>query len=269
MIYYLRILSFDVALGAVAMAFWAARLSGVALSWQVYAVLASTVAFIYTADHLYDAYRIGHRAHTARHRFHQRHFRGLFVWALFLFLISLLGSLYIPWPLWRAGALLASIVAVHFVLAHYLPAFGLHKELRIAVLYAVGVSLPAWVQGGEPTVLLLYALAVGLWAYCNLLAISYFEYESDLQDGHFSVIQFWGKAKSRLYWGLCLTASVIIALYIGFCLQVFWADVMILAAINVIYLSIYLFEDFFIAQARYRHWADAALLLPLIGLLYQ
>jgi hypothetical protein len=262
MIYYLRILSFDVALGAVAMAYWAARLSGVALSWQVYAVLASTVAFIYTADHLYDAYRIGHRAHTARHRFHQRYFRVLLLWALFLLFLSGGLSLALSWPLWQAGALLAGIVALHFVLAYYLPAFGLHKELRIAVLYAAGLCLPAWVQGGEPTVLLLYTLAVGLWAYCNLLTISYFEYESDLQDGHFSVVQLWGKARSRLYWGACLTASVIMVLCIGFCLHLFWADAMVLAAINVIYLSIYFFKDFFAAQERYRHWADGALLLP-------
>jgi len=233
----------------------------VALPWQVYVVLAATVAFIYTSDHLYDARRIGHRAHTARHRFHQRHFRVLFLWALFLLFVSGGLSLALPWPLWLAGALLAGIVAGHFVLAHYIPAFGLHKELRIAVLYAVGVSLPAGVLGGG-SLLLLYALQVLLWAYGNLLTMSYFEHESDLQDGHFSVIQLWGKARSRLLWRLVLLASIVCAWCLYLYLHLYWADALVLLAINVVYVSINLFKDFFAAQERYRHWADAALLLP-------
>lgn len=265
--YYLRILSFDVALGAAAMAFWAARLSRLALPWQVYAVLACTVAFIYTADHLYDAHRIGHRAHTARHRFHQRHFRGLCLWALFLLLLSGGLSLAMPWPLWQAGALLAGIVAGHFVLAHYVPAFGLHKELRIAILYAVGVCLPAWVLGGGSVPLLLYALQVLLWAYCNLLAMSYFEYESDLRDGHFSVVQLWGKNKTRRYWALALCGLGVLLLFFCISGQALWPDAAMALCISMGYVGLYFFEKRFLVGEAYRHWADGLLLLPwLLGL---
>jgi hypothetical protein len=143
-----NLLSLDAPLVAVLWQTLFLRCLGVPVRWLPALLLFLTVWLIYVADRLLDT-RNGLQA-TPRHRFYMRNFH----WALMVWIVALAATAGMVF-LGFAHALLlrgvAMLVAVFVYLAavHWLPArggwIGL-KEAAVALLFALGTSLPAWGQ---------------------------------------------------------------------------------------------------------------------------
>lgn len=136
--------------------------------WSEGVALSLTVWLIYVADRLLDGSKLRmDKPHTLRHRFYRRH-RQIFLslWILGLVVNTLLVVHFLPIELLRNGVLLASAVllygaSVHLTSQRSPPAaphcealtgdswrwrIGVPKEVRVGVLFAVGVSLTTWTQ---------------------------------------------------------------------------------------------------------------------------
>lgn len=136
--------------------------------WSEGVALSLTVWLIYVADRLLDGAKLNmDQPHTLRHGFYRRHRRiFLWLWMLGLVLNTLVVVRWLPTEVMRNGLLLSSLVllygaSVHFTakraaresnvakqaISHSRPwRFGLPKEVRVGVLFALGVSLTTWTQ---------------------------------------------------------------------------------------------------------------------------
>lgn len=210
----LRLLSIDVALGALSGGVLASAFLGVRMPAGWYVILPLSVWVVYTWDHLLDAYRLGATASTPRHQFHYRHFRSLLVATG---LGALLAVALAAWTLGRSG-LAFGLAMGAFSLIHFLVvrAVGsrtspwLVKELGVAIVYCVGIwGLPA-LHSGEPFGPSLW-FAFGqffLLAVVNLLEFSLFERRVDEADGHSSFVRAVGERSARRIVALLLLATL-------------------------------------------------------------
>lgn len=151
--------------------------------WSEGLALSITVWLIYVADRLLDGAKLNmDQPHTLRHRFYRRHRRNfVWLWVLGLLINTLVVVRWLPTELLRNGLILASAVlvygaSVHFSSKRSLPESappedvtvadvtvadvsaesftaesqrfraGLPKEVRVGVLFALGVSLTTWTQ---------------------------------------------------------------------------------------------------------------------------
>lgn len=136
--------------------------------WPESIALSLTVWLIYVADRLLDAAKLDvDRPHTLRHRFYRRHgWIFVWLWILALLLNTLIVVRYLPTELLHNGLLLASAVLVYGASVHFsskrsrdasatrVSASGkskhsktcIPKEVRVGVLFAMGVSLATWTQ---------------------------------------------------------------------------------------------------------------------------
>ncbi len=272
----LRVLSLDVALGAVAMAYLWAVFLDTSASFVVYMVLALAVWLIYTLDHLLDAHQIKHTAHTIRHQFHQKYFYVL-SWCAGLASLAGVGLLFLlTWKVWFWGSMVLGLVIVHFLLSFFLHQqsyFLLQKELRVALGYSLGVAVGIlstvsfsaieWVSA-----VWLLVLVMGL-AWYNLLLIARYEYDSDVKDAQSSLAVSLGvlsiqKLLSKLSIGLLI--YFLIGVY--FLIPSFQYQIFILLLLMLLTLELVRrFEEYFKQKERYRTWADAIFLYPLILLI--
>lgn len=266
----LRILSLDVVLGAVAQAYLWAYVLRVEIPIEIYVALGLSVWLIYTLDHLLDAYKIPHDAHTARHRFHQKHFYSLvFCWCLGAVLGLWLAS-GLPWRLWLYGGGMLCLMAFHFFLSFRVflskKLLLFQKETRIAVFYSLGVSLGALSalrsEGMHLPIIWTFGMVFGL-AWLNLLLISYHEAETDSRDGQASIAGDVGLGALQLlihrlsvsvgaFW-LCGFLALDASLY-GAC-----------AVLGLMWLTLELvrrFPWYFKERERYRIWSDLVFLYP-------
>lgn len=201
--FYFRILSLDIVFGAGAMLYFFAYSQAVYPSFYYYFSLGMAVWLIYTLDHLLDAYRIPHVAHTPRHRFHQKYFYPLgAIWGVG-FIAALLATFHYLSPnTLYYGIGVSLLVALHFALGlveQLQNALFFQKETRIALVYTLGVSVAPFSLGGFvlDTQWLLLGGQVFLLALVNLLIISWYELESDEQDQHVSMVRSLGKKKIK------------------------------------------------------------------------
>ncbi len=136
--------------------------------WPESIALSLTVWLIYVADRLLDAAKLDvEQPHTLRHRFYRRYGRiFVWLWILGLLLNTLVVVRYLPTDLLHNGLLLASAVLVYGASVHFsskrardASALGVSvsgssqhsktcipKEVRVGVLFALGVSLATWTQ---------------------------------------------------------------------------------------------------------------------------
>jgi hypothetical protein len=143
-----NLLSLDAPLVAVLWQTLFLRCLGAPVRWLPALLLFLTVWLIYVADRLLDA-RNG-AVTTPRHRFYGRSFRWVLT-AWMIVLASTAGMVFLGFAnplLLRGGAMLAAVF-LYLAAVHWLPAragwIGL-KEAMVAVLFALGTSLPAWGQ---------------------------------------------------------------------------------------------------------------------------
>src|SRR6218665_3126042 len=142
-----NILSLDVAGGAVVCALFFARLFGVTILPQGLLSLGLAVWIIYTTDHLLDAWRLKKEASTMRHRFHQRHFRVLFILLCVASSVELVLILFLRKSVFYGGLYLSGGVIFYILINRWLKYF---KEVTAALLYSAGVLLPVFSLRSAP-----------------------------------------------------------------------------------------------------------------------
>lgn len=269
-------LSLDVVAGGLCSGAMAARLLHVQLPFIWWVALPVSIWVLYTADHLLDAYRLKHKAHTDRHLFHHRHFTPLLgVWGgLLLSCLSWIAWL-VPFSMLIMGLTLGGISLLHFGLIQWVGnrvSRFLMKELGVALVYAAGVwggplSL-AWPQL-SPVSLLCFGQFFTL-ALINLLVFSMYELQVDEQDGHTSFVRAIGEVNAqRVVLGLALMMTGLGA----WTLLEAEKPEGVLVAVQVIYalmllvlLALAIWPERFYPQERYRLLGDGAFLLP--GLIF-
>lgn len=271
-------MSLDIVLGACIGAFFFGQLIGIPSEPVVIAELGLAVWLIYTADHLLDAQKIKHKAHTRRHLFHQK-YRKQILTIFFLVLAVALGLLpFLPLRTLSLGLIPAGSVLLYFSVLQLLGSRSSpHKEPVIAVIYGLGVFLPAFssFQGEWPSWFVILPIQyIGL-ALANLLEFSYFEIRTDKRDGHGSFVRFLGE-KGSFYLIIFLLLSTLTLPFIIFFLNEnsvfpneFWQAQHVLQAMNLALALILLFPDFFRKKERYRTLGDGIFLFPLVPLVLE
>jgi len=260
--HFFNILSLDIAAGAMASTLFFGRLFDVDVLPQGLISLGLTVWIIYTTDHLLDAKKIGQTAATERHRFHQLHFKPLFVLMMAAILVDITQIYFIRVAVFRAGSELATIVAVYFLVQRRL---GFLKELLGTLLYTGGVLLiPLAAAPDFPPRLILLVAQFALTAWINLLLYSWIDCTRDKTDHHNSFATIFGeRASQRLL--IALFASQGMLALVG--LLVASAPlkaVVVLLCMNSVMLLIFVKRDFFEVNDRYRILGDGVFLLPLV-----
>ncbi len=211
---YFKALSLDVVTGACISSLFVAKYLGVTLHFSIVLSLGLCVWLIYTFDHLWDARKVAHTAHSFRHRFHQRHFSTLTVIAILAAVMGLPLLRWLPISVFYMGLLLLTLVVLYFV---FLITIGrkpfFHKEFMIAFLYTGGIFLgPLSLYQGHlnSALICLFAQFVVL-AFTNLVIFSVFEMDLDLRDGHRSLATLIGRRKGRWLIGMLLILSPVMA----------------------------------------------------------
>lgn len=261
----LNILSIDVAAGAVVCALFFAKIFDVSVIPFGLISLGLTVWIIYTADHMLDAYKIQRPASTERHRFHQQHFKKLFVFLIIAMVIDAIQLAFIRKVVLYQGLALAVIVVVYFLAHRYLKFF---KEVIGAALYSGGVLLIPWsVNSGIASAYQLLLIAqFAMTALINLFLFSWFGLHQDEKDNHSSYATVMGYSATKYSIAILFFVQFFVSV-IQFELGIYFLPVIILLLMNLLLLIIFSQRSFFEIHDRYRLLGDAVFLLPLIYLL--
>ena len=265
-------LSLDVAAGACVGTLFIAKYLQVALPFSCVLALGICVWLIYTADHLIDAWRTKHQAHSARHYFHQKYFKIITL----IFFISIFCSatllFFLPLVVVKWGIVLATLVGAYFLLLFYLrPSLWFHKEVAAAVLYTSGVFLAPVSLSGRlfSANLLIVFLQFFLIALMNLLIFSWFDEETDQADGHTSLARLAGaKSIRRLLAGLGITVTISALLFLltlPVASSMFKVEALFFAMALTL-LGLVFMPSFFRSNERYRIVGDSIFFYPLLML---
>lgn len=262
----LNILSLDVAIGAMISASFMAHLLKVELLLRGLLCLGLTVWLIYTADHLLDARKTKTNASTERHRFHQRHFKIIFLCEV-LVLFAVIVMLFFLRPsvlLWGSG--LAILVVVYFFVQIKL---GFLKELFGAVLYSCGVLLPAVAlsNSGIPDYSEIPITIFVFTALINLMLFSWFDQEHDRNDNHPSLVSSLGDSTTRIFLYFLFLLQFTLSTYCVFLYPALFSVITVLVLMNIVLILIFFKAEWFSKYDRYRLAGDAIFLLPIIYVL--
>jgi len=266
-------LSLDVVLGAVVSSMFVANYLSVVVPLPQLVALSIAVWLIYTADHLFDARKIPHTAHSERHRFHQQNFRTLLlIWTL----VAIMGSvllIYLPYDLTQSGLIMVGLVGVYFMLIRFLPYLSfLPKELMISVLYTGGIFLaPLYSYTDQwDSKLLILITQYTLLALVNVLLISWYEQDMDRKDRHHSFVLAVGSANGIRTTKICLLilyASIAIGIFLFYSSKPFTYVQLLLLLMTFTLQVVVLYPSFFSKKRRYRIWSDAVFNYPIFYLL--
>lgn len=258
----LNILSIDVALGAMSGALFFAKLLQVQVLLYGVVCLGLTVWIIYTVDHLLDARRIGKEASTARHRFHQQHFKSLVKGVLVAILINSVLTFFMREQVLLGGAFLSVGVILYLLINRYLKIL---KELLISVLYTCGILMPSimvtnfsWIE--IPWIVVFQFILV---AFLNLLVFSWYDWEHDTKDGTTSFATKMGMETTRACI-LVLFGCVVTGLFFS----TIPSASLLLAVMALFQVLIFLNKKQLIHNDRFRIAGEAVFILPLFYLLF-
>jgi 4-hydroxybenzoate polyprenyltransferase len=264
-----RILSLDVALGACVSSWFVATVVDAPISRVTLLALGIAVWLIYTADHLWDAYRLNHTSHTLRHRFHQQHFQVILLVFLLFSLAGVISLLYLPQAILRFGILLLVGVAVYFLIFQFTSLKQrFPKEVSAAFLYTTGIFLPSLAQLSSypPELFLLFAQYFGL-ALANLTLFAWFECQSDQLDFAHSLATQYGKKKTKItaVVSLSIVLSLTIISTVWLSSKPLWpyAQMIFLIMVAVLF-AIVIHPEFFGRSERYRWIGDGVFIIPLL-----
>jgi len=261
-----RLLSLDVVTGALIGAAIFSRVLRAEVQWSAYVLLAVAVWLIYTFDHLLDSLLA---SDEGRHFFYFKHRKSLIAIGLcFLVLACYLISLQ-PWEILKNGIFLSSLVCLHLVGAARVTFFKQYlKEFSCALLYTLGVALPAY-SFAENVDVQFIALALFYMgsAWTNLLTISLYEVRYDIKSGFGSLVAAIGSKKVlRISTAIILLSALLLIvanIVVNFPLQL----VMILLLMILTQLAILFADGLFSIRERYRIYGDLVYLLPVFLLI--
>ena len=256
-------LSLDVAAGAMISALFFARLFDVVILPQGLASLGIAVWIIYTIDHLLDARRLNQAASTARHRFHQHHFKLLSLLLIIASLGELILIFFLRKPIFYGGLWLGLGVVIYVLINRWLTYF---KEVAGALLYSSGVLLPAFSLRQSPFLLhdKLMITQFVLIALINLVLFSWMDYEKDLKDRHRSLITHLSKKSGA---GILVFLFLLVASFGAFTFPVYQKETLIFIMMAFFLLLIFLFPAYFKEEERFRFLGDAIFFIPAIALI--
>jgi 4-hydroxybenzoate polyprenyltransferase len=262
----INILSLDIAAGAMICASFFARIIHVTILPQGLASLGLTVWIIYTADHLLDAKKLKQDASTERHRFHQRHFRLLFLLLLVAVFVDVAEIYFIRSIVFLTGLALSFLVVIYFLVQQKI---GFLKEFLGAILYTGGILLiPLSVNNQISVSVILLILQFGITAWINLLLFSLIDQHKDETDRHHSFTTTFGLRLTRTIL-LFLFGAIVVLTVVQLALFSFEVKAtLILALMTLLLLLIFIKQDYFEKNDRYRLLGDAVFLLPLIYILF-
>jgi len=259
---FVNVLSLDVVAGAIVSALFFARIFGVQiLSWGIGA-LGLTVWIIYTTDHLADAWSVHRPASSRRHRFHQNHFPMLARVLLFAVAIDGVMISFLRKPVFYSGLVLAGAVIIYLAVQRNLK---YTKEFCGALLYSVGVLLPAWSLSSVGINLSrgLFVAEFCITVLCNLLLFSLFDHHHDLRDHHQSFVTVMGNKRTRLLLSILFVINGVLMMLHFFSLANNQGILLAILFMNLLLLVIFVFHERFEADDRYRLVGDAVFLVPL------
>lgn len=268
---WFQALSLDVVLGSGLLALTIAKYYQVRLPLSVVSCLMLAVWIIYTFDHLSDAQKTGKKkASTHRHRFHQQHYKVLKVALALVMTAGILLAFTLPPVVIKWGIICAFSVAVYFLLLKIRTFW--FKELLIAVCYTIGVFLGPLSLSQESlnSFQLLLMPQILLLALSNLIIFSCFDYETDQQDGHYSLALHFGLSHTRkIAIGLVGTGLFVCGLLLFFARSGITLDVQLLIMVmNLLLLLLLIKERIFRKNSLYRAVGDGIFFIPTLLLLY-
>lgn len=254
----INVLSIDVAFGAVCGALFFSRLINTKASLVSLLLLAASVWVIYTIDHLCDAFRLQCPAITERHLFHQKHFRKLvpIISVVVLFMVPLL--ILIERQVLIAGIVMAIFVILYLFILNRVRGI---KELLIAALYCIGVSVPA--NSYDQYTLADFLIVIQFFTVClmNLCVFAIFEIKEDREHRFQSVALLLGKRGTIFLLFVLLSINTAIA---------FVSDnlhySLILLFMSVCHVVMLGYEYQLRQQGRYRLVGDAIFFIPVFVL---
>lgn len=258
-----NILSLDVAFGAIISSLFFAKIYAVSPSLISLLSLGFTVWLIYTADRLLDVWDARGEISTERHQFHKKNQNVLVRWLVFIAIVDVGLIFFMPVVIIKRGLFL-SMVVIGYVL--FWKNLYIFKEFFVAVLYTVGVILPAipatYISGYEYLPILQFFLI----AILNLVIFSWYERDTDLRDKQDSIATKVNEQTTRtilivlFFMAFAISGSIMLltkSYYVSFVLMVMTA----------MHLLIFWRKSLFERDYLYRLVGDASFLFPLIYIL--
>ncbi len=267
-LYALNRISIDVAASAGICCYYFALYLKAPVNYSDVFTLVVVVWWVYTLDHLIDAYRSPIQDRSDRHYHYQRYFFYFLV--LFSFQTASLVILlnYLPEKVTLVGTFLGVMVILYFALIVSINGqLLLIKEFLIATLYTAGVWLIPLTLGNPTESVIILIVEFFLIALVNLLLLSYRDIEYDQKNGFRSFTTRFGQ-KITLF--VCYLAIVLLLIW-GFYHYILVGDlkVQVILCSMGITLMIVLINIDRIEYPVIRVVADATFFIPLIGLFLQ
>lgn len=229
------------------------------------ASLGLTVWMIYTTDHLLDAWKLKRAAASVRHRFHQDNFRKLLIVMIVASLFDLLLVFFVRKPILNWGMGLSAIVLLYLLLQRWLVVF---KELVVSLLYSAGILLPAMsltmMPVSTPEIILIGGFT--LTAFINLILFSWYDWEQDLVDHHFSLVTKLGRDRVKSILIILFLVQLFLVVDLTL-ISNYQIEAFILAAMNLPLLILLLCPRNFSNNSRYRLIGDIVFIFPIVYLL--
>jgi hypothetical protein len=270
-------LSLPVVLGAVFSNRMAIRLSDVdPVHWATTPLLALSVWIVYTTDRLLDV-RKNPRLNTNRHQFHIQNAELLWGTVGGVAAIGAILTFFLPGNVIRFGAGVGILCGLYVLGVAQLPErhpLLVLKEPLVALLFAVGIWGPVWVQRvaiGWPFKAQA-AIFLGI-ALQNMLLFSTYEQHAPGYRPAVSLATLWGQQTCDTL--LRLLTLLLVGCALAVC---FFADdsgggarfsqrsSLILAIMSLTLYAIQRYPTYFLKNSRFRFYADAVFWLPALVL---
>ena len=274
---YIRLLSLDVAVGAVAGGHLASLVAGVQPGWNWYLILMISVWLVYTLDHLLDARRLRENASTPRHTFHFKHFRIIgVVWLILLAIVVLLAVLTLPVAILFFGLAVCGFVLLHLILIKVIgekTSVFLVKEGGVAMVYILGIWGIPWVLR-TPELPIFFWQSLGIYfllALINLLLFSSYEIDTDTKDHQTSFIRATGVKFGKVFVVMLffLTLALMVWQFMLATSRLHYLVFAVLVVMLIALLLLLMFPGFFKKNERYRALGDGTFMFPLVLFILQ
>lgn len=180
---FIQILSIDIVIGVVILLRFFCVQFEVNVGWEVYALLASAVWLIYTADHLRDAEK-SKKSNRERYVFHRRNKKALTLTSMGVLIFSAPLVFYIPVIIFIGGLALAILSLIYLLVQHRLSVW-FSKELYVAIIYSCGILMVPMLM--SMTSRWEYLIILFILTFINLIIFSWYEKSEDESDGFTSI----------------------------------------------------------------------------------
>jgi hypothetical protein len=149
--------------------------------WPAFVALGGSVWLIYAVDRLLDSLRIEAAPVASRHRFYRVHWWSALSGSGAVIILLAVACSYLSIRVLRNGVMMASLVAIYFLVVHAAPRPLRHwwpKEIAVGILFTLGTCLATWTKLG-PAQSLVIRPAILFASLCSLncVAIEFWEWK--------------------------------------------------------------------------------------------